>query len=376
MKVILAPDSFRGCMGSCEVCSHLALGIRDGCPDARVISFPMADGGEGSLDVLSAMLSAQSHRAHITGPTGKRVVASFDLAGRTGMIEMSRASGWSALQGDEEMDIMRTTSRGTGELMRKCLKMGARELLVCAGGTVTVDGGTGALRALGYTFLDGSGNHVGEGGGSLSSLRRICRSRSANELDDVTIRVLADVDSPPLGQRGAAQMFAPQKGASRSEVEALERGMANWVDVLEKHTENRLADLPCGGAAGGVSLGLHALVGAELVMGAKWILEKGGFLNLARDADLIITGEGSLDDQSLGGKVTVAVLEAGRSLSVPVAALCGRVRTDNDPGFCVTLGREIDDTDPIQSAIWLREAARRVTEEFLRSGGCRHSPRI
>ncbi len=327
MRVLVAPDKFRGTLSAADAAAAIAGGWERGDPAATVTRLPLADGGEGTLDALLAALAGEDHPTLVTGPLGEPVTARYGMVGagrdRTGVIEMAEASGLSLVP-PERRDPMRATTRGTGELMLAAVMSGATHLLVCVGGSATNDAGAGAVQALGFRLLDAEGADLGPGGAALLRLDRIDVSGRSPDLNGVEFVVATDVDNPLTGPRGASATFGPQKGASEEDVELLDRALARFADVLARDLGVEFRDVPGTGAAGGLAGGLMAFLGARLQSGARTVMEAAGFGARLREADVVVTGEGSFDHQSLGGKVPGAVIEAASQSGVPTFVLCGR----------------------------------------------------
>ncbi len=326
--MLAAFDGFKGSLGAREAGEAAAAGIRRVVPDAHVRVLPLADGGEGTAEILADAFGGEWRPAEVTHPRGRgRIRASWlkvtapPAHGPDAVVETARSSGL-VLVPPAERDPLVTTTRGTGELLARAVAEGARRIWLTLGGSATVDGGTGAARALGWRFLDGSGRDVPEGGGAL---HRIARLVPPPNPPDVEITALCDVDNPLLGPRGAAAVFGPQKGASPDAVERLEEGLAHLAHLVTEALGVDVAEGPGAGAAGGLGAGVVAFLGGTLVRGVDRILDAVEFSSALAGADWVLTGEGRLDDQSLDGKVVSGVLDRAGSAGVPVAVLAGRV---------------------------------------------------
>ena len=283
---------------------------------------PIADGGDGTLDVLVGSVGGKVMGVIARGPLGLPVRAHLgSLEDGTGVVEMAQASGY-ALVGDSERDPMRASSYGTGELLKGALARRPSRVFVALGGSATVDGGMGLARALGLRFLDADDKVLPDGGGALERLARIDASRLDSRIREAPVIALADVTNPLLGYDGAARAFGPQKGATDAQVEVLERGLERLAQRLQADLGSEVADLPGSGAAGGAGAMLAAL-GADLRSGAEVVLETLGFEQRIDGADLVVTGEGKLDKQSLSGKGPVAVARACEAKLVSCAAIAG-----------------------------------------------------
>lgn len=326
LRIVIAPDPFKGSMSAAEVAAHLAGGVKSALPRAEVRLVPMADGGEGTLEAVERARGGRRIRVRARGPLGDPVDAEFLLlGGGQAFVELARAAGL-PLVPPGKRDPLAASTFGVGEMILKAFESGATEILVGSGGSATVDGGTGALRALGVRFLDGHGKPVPEGG---RGLRRIAKVEVPDGLSTilsaVRFRVLCDVDNPLLGPEGAARVFGPQKGATPGMVEALEEGLAHFAGFAQEAAGEDVKIRAGAGSAGGFAAGLAAFLRAELVSGSLEVLRLVGFREAAKGADLAITGEGRIDGQTARGKGVCAVASASKELGVRCVAAAGRV---------------------------------------------------
>ena len=329
MKIILAPDKFKGNMTSPEVCAVIRSAFLAVMPDAEIVSLPMADGGEGTVDAVVAAAGGEIRTVKVTGPLGEAVTARFGLynGGRSGVLEMSSASGL-ALIPPEKRNPLRATTRGTGELLSAVLDCGVTDLTIGIGGSATVDGGAGMAQALGCHLLDAEGEELPPGAEYLTNLASIDASDTDPRIFQTKIRVACDVTNPLLGPEGAAAVYGPQKGATPEMVVALEQGLAV---LANRWKESRMLDSveqPGDGAAGGLGAGLRAFCHAQPVSGAKLIIDMLGLRNHLAGADLLITGEGCTDSQTESGKLCSEVAAAAHAFSVPVLLLSGALKGD------------------------------------------------
>ena len=326
MKIVFAPDKYKSCMTAPEVCAALHKAFRAVFPDAELVSLPMADGGDGTVEsVLSAAgENGERRRVSVTGPLGGRTEAVFGLInnGATAVLEMASASGI-ALLSPSELDPRRATTYGTGELIRHALDSGVREILIGIGGSATVDGGAGMAQALGYRLLDAEGNELPPGGAPLNRLAKIDPSGADPRIFRTRFLIASDVTSPLLGLAGAARVFGPQKGADPVCVEELERGLANLAECWKASGLLPDPDRPGDGAAGGLGAGLRAFCKAIPGSGAKLVMDTLHFRDHLRGASLVVTGEGRTDSQTGAGKLCGAVAEAAHADGVPVLLLSG-----------------------------------------------------
>lgn len=326
MRILIASDKFKGSATGSEVAAALADGIREVIPDAVVDAAPVADGGEGTVDAAVAS-GFTPVTVSVTGPTGRPVDATFAVRGDEAIIEMAAASGLDVLPNGEKA-ALEATSRGTGELIAAALDRGATSIVLGVGGSACTDGGAGMLQALGVA-LRTEDRPVRPGGAGLVDLVSADISGLDPRLAGVSVVLAADVDNPLLGDRGAAAVFAPQKGASADDVAVLEAGLARLAELVDPLPGVRAsASAPGAGAAGGVGYAALAVLGAVREPGIDVIQRLTGLADRIAGADLVITGEGSLDDQSLGGKTPLGVSAAAKRAGKPVVAVCGRTTLD------------------------------------------------
>lgn len=323
MRILLAPDSFKECLSAAEVCRALADGIAAVAPAAETLACPVADGGEGTAEVLASSLGGQFQTLATRQHLGEPLTAQWLWVPgrRLAVVECAAACGL-ALVPPERRDVRRASTRGVGELLAAALAAGPREILLTIGGSGTVDGGSGLARALGYRFLDAAGQDLPEGGGALARLARIVPP-PARPWADVQIEVACDVDNPLLGPRGAVAVFAPQKGATPEQLPPLEAGLARLAECCWRDLGVAVAELPGAGAAGGLGAGAVAFLGARLRPGIELVLDCLGFAERLRDCDLVLTGEGRTDAQTAGGKVCAGVARAAAAARVPCVILSG-----------------------------------------------------
>lgn len=323
--ILVAPGPFKGALSPAEAARAIAAGLRLVLPGVVVRSVPVADGGEGTADALVASAGGRRRPVDVTDPLGRPVRASLgELPGHTAVVELAQASGYERLA-DGERDPERATTRGTGQLIRAALDMGATTILVGLGGSATTDGGLGLAIALGARAFDAHGAELAGTGADMARVARLELSGLDPRLATATIRVACDVDTPFHGPGGAARVFGPQKGAGPEAVARLDAGLAHLAGVVRRQTGVDLQALPGSGAAGGAAGALAALLGAELVPGAPLVLDHLGMAGHLEGASLCITGEGSLDATSLAGKAPAALAAMCAARGVPCVALCGAV---------------------------------------------------
>jgi glycerate kinase len=323
MRVVVAPDKFEGSLRAAQVAEAIEAGLRRARADVEVVRLPLGDGGAGTLDT---MVAAGFERVPVaaTGPTGEPVAAAIAVDGARAFVEMAEASGLKRLPGDRRAPLAATTY-GTGELLAAALDRGARELVLGIGGSATTDGGAGMAAALGARLLDRAGAELPPGGAALLHLATVDVSGLDRRLAEARVTVACDVDNPLVGPEGAAHVFGPQKGAGPDEVLLLDSALRRYARVLADDLGVEVAEVPGAGAAGGLGAGAIAFLGAELRPGIELVLDLVGFDRALDGADLVVTGEGKLDAQSLRGKAPVGVARAAAAHGVPVVALAGAV---------------------------------------------------
>ena len=324
MRVVIAPDSFKESASAKAVARALAEGVRRAAPDAHIVEMPMADGGEGTVETLVEATGGTFIDKEATGPLGKPVEARYGLLGDgiTAVIEMTAASGLALVPRDRR-DPRFTTTRGTGELMADALERGVEHIILGLGGSATADGGAGMAQALGYHLLDGLGEELESGGAALVHLARIDASQKHGGLDSCKVLVASDVRNPLCGERGAARVYGPQKGATPEAVEVLDEALRHFAEIIARDLGKHVLDMPGAGAAGGLGAGLAAFAGGTLQPGVELIAEYCGLETHIRGADFVLTGEGGLNDQTLNGKTPFGVAQIAKRHGVPVIAVAG-----------------------------------------------------
>ncbi len=371
MRIVVAMDSFKGTLTALDACKTISDAISRVLSDATVILKPMADGGEGTA---RAMIEAGDGRwvpCKVMGPLPERnVEAGFAwFADGTALVEMAAASGLELLT-PEQLDPLRATTYGTGQLIAAAIHHGARKILLAVGGSATVDGGVGAAAALGWKFLDAEGGAVALGGAGLGDIGKIGKPGRPMI---VAVEVLCDVDNPLCGEHGAAKVYGPQKGATAEMVEQLERGLAHLADIVRAQLGTDIEHVPGAGAAGGLAAGAIAFMDATIVSGIETVMRRSNLQAELKSADWVITGEGSFDRQSLHGKVVSGILNLAMQSDTRVAVLAGQVKIGPDEyrklGIEAALGSKPDDL-PLADALknsrkLLHGAAQRLAQEYL-----------
>ena len=331
MKIVIAPDSFKGSLTAAEAADAIEIGFRAVYPDAEYVKVPMADGGEGTVQSLVDATSGTIINQSVIGPMGDMVSGFFGILGdsRTAVVEMAAASGIHLVK-PEERNIYLASSFGTGQLINAALDHGCDKLIIGLGGSATNDGGMGMMKALGGQFLDQSSAPLAPDVRALSQLARIDLQHLNPRLGKTEIVVACDVDNPLCGENGAARVFGPQKGATEEDIAVLDQALARYGDVLSNNTGRNIAVEPGAGAAGGMGAALIGLIDAVVKPGVDLVI---GIVELAKsivDADLVITGEGRIDSQTIHGKTPVGVAKIAKSHNLPVICIAGSVEDDAD----------------------------------------------
>lgn len=324
MRFVVAPDSYKGSLSAVNVAGIMAQALEQVFPKAEIIKVPIADGGEGTVDALLTAVGGKKCPVKVTGPLGEKVDAFFGLFpdGKTAVIEMAAASGLTLVP-IKMRNPLKTTSYGTGELIKMALEAGCEKIIVGLGGSATNDGGVGMAQALGMGFYNGHGQSLGFGGESLSSLSNIDILSLDSRIKNTKILAACDVDNPLCGLQGASAVFGPQKGATPEMIEQLDLGLARLAGKIKENVGIDVLDLPGAGAAGGLGGGLVGLLGAELQPGIDIVVESTGLDKIIEEADLVITGEGQTDFQTARGKGPVGVAQIAKKHRVPVIAISG-----------------------------------------------------
>ncbi|HEY50164.1 MAG TPA: glycerate kinase [Dehalococcoidia bacterium] len=326
MKIIIAPQSFKGSLSAPEAARAMALGVGRVLPDAEMVLVPMADGGEGTVEALVDATGGRMIKAEVTGPLGERVKAGWGILGDgvTAVIEMAAASGITLIP-PQRLNPLVATTFGTGELIREALDNGCRKLLIGIGGSGTNDGGAGMVQALGVSLLNDRGKELLRGGAALAKLAKIDMSGLDSRLAECQIEAAYDVNNPLCGESGASMVYGPQKGATAEMARQLDSALAHYAKLIESTLGVDVMNLPGAGAAGGMGAGLAAFLGARLLPGMDIVSEAVGLEERLRGASLVLTGEGRIDGQTLFGKVVAGVAARAKALNVPVVAIVGEI---------------------------------------------------
>jgi glycerate kinase len=330
MKIVIAPDSFKESLSAMEVAIEIEAGFKEIFPHAQYLKMPVADGGEGTVQAMIDATSGRRIEVTVSGPLGEPVPAFYGLTGGdlVAVIEMAAASGL-ALVAPHLRNPLRTSSHGTGELIRCALDAGARRFVLGVGGSATNDGGAGMLQALGVRLLDAQGADLAPGGGALAQLARIDASHLDPRIKECIFDIACDVSNPLVGPQGASVVFGPQKGATAEMVRQLDANLLHYANVIARDHGAEIADVPGAGAGGGISAAMMAFLGGRLRPGSEIVTDAIGLDLALHDADLVITGEGRVDSQSIHGKTPIGVARVAQRHGKPVIAIAGSLSADS-----------------------------------------------
>lgn len=324
MRIVVAPDSYKGSLSATAVCNAMEEGIHSVFPNASIRKLPIADGGEGTMEALVSATGGKLVHENVLNPLGESVDSFWGILGdnETGVIELAAASGL-MLVAENKRDPLITTSYGTGQLIKAALNRGLRKLIIGIGGSATNDGGMGMLQALGVKFLDAEGKELPFGGNALARLDRIDPTGLDSRVAETQIIVACDVNNPLCGPQGASAIYGPQKGATIEMVEVLDRALSRYEEVARKTTGKDVANVPGAGAAGGFGAGLLFFTDAVLRPGVQIVLEAVGFESMLKETDIVFTGEGCTDYQTVNGKAPVGVARIASAQGVPTICISG-----------------------------------------------------
>jgi glycerate kinase len=331
MKIVVAPDSFKGSLTAVEVSDAIEQGIREIFPQAEIVKIPMADGGDGTVQCLVNATGGKILREKVTGPLGDEVLASYGILGdkKTAVIEMAEASGLTLVPENRRNPLI-TTTYGTGQLIKSALDQGCRKMIIGIGGSATNDGGAGMVQALGVKLLDKGGEEIGFGGGELKKVFRINTKYLDNRLSETKVLIASDVSNPLCGPKGASQVYGPQKGATSEMIKKLDESLVYFAEIIKRDLNKDIKDIPGAGAAGGLGASLIAFLDAELRPGIEIIIEIVKLERAIKDADLVVTGEGKIDNQTIYGKAPIGVAKIAKKYNVPVIAVAAIIGDDAD----------------------------------------------
>jgi glycerate kinase len=371
MKIIIAPDKFKGSLTAFEVCQSIGDGIRNIYPQCEIISLPMADGGDGFSSLIQYYLYTETVNCDTVDPLLRPTQANYqwDKKNNTAIIELAAASGLVLLK-EKERNPLLTSTYGTGLLVKDAIKKGARNIILGIGGSATNDGGTGILSALGFRFLDENEQELIANGENLAAIKQIV----VPLLPTIAFEIACDVRNVLYGSDGASFIYAPQKGANPQQVEILDKGMMNLAEVLYRQTCRQIAHIPGSGAAGGIAASLLSFFDAKMMQGVDMIIDISGFKQLIQNTDLVITGEGRIDHQSLEGKVIGIIASLAHEKNVPVIAFCGKMDLNADQlqktglAAAYAIGESVPLEESMKNAaILLTEKSKEVIKGFFRT---------
>lgn len=331
MKIVVAPDSFKGSLTAIEVSDAIEKGIKEVFPEAEIVKIPMADGGDGTVQCLVNATGGEILKEKVVGPLGDEVLASYGILGdkKTAVIEMAEASGLNLVPENKRNPLI-TTTYGTGQLIKAALDHGCRKMIIGIGGSATNDGGAGMVQALGAKLIDKDGEEIGFGGGELKKVFRIDTKYLDNRLSETKVLIASDVSNPLCGPKGASRIYGPQKGATPEIIEELDESLAYFAEIIKRDLNKDIKDIPGAGAAGGLGASLMAFLDAELRLGIEIIIEIVKLEQAIKDADLVITGEGKIDSQTIYGKAPIGVAKIAKKYNIPVIAVAAIIGDDAD----------------------------------------------
>ena len=382
MKIVIAPDSYKESLTAIEVATEIEAGFREIFPQAKYVKLPMADGGEGTVAALVAATGGSLVAQEVTGPLGEPIEAYYGLTGdgKTAVIEMAAACGL-ALVAPQLRNPLKSTTYGVGELIKGALDAGISHLIIGIGGSATNDGGAGMLQALGANLLDHGGHEIGFGGGALVDLDRIDISNLDSRLKRCRMETACDVDNPLTGPKGASAVFGPQKGATPEMVAQLDDNLAHFAALIDRDLGVQVDNLPGAGAAGGMGAALRAFCGSVLRPGIDIVMETVGLEGAVQGADLVITGEGRIDSQTIHGKAPIGVARVAKRFGKPVIAIAGSLSPDVnvvyeygiDAVFSVLSQVGTAEEAFLSAAANVRSASRNIAAILKLGGSCPNS---
>ncbi len=332
-KFLLIPDSFKGTMSSDEICSIMEKAVRHNYHDAQIISIPVADGGEGSVEAFLKAMGGEKVKITVKGPFFQDMEAFYGIVeeGKTAIIEMAACAGLPLVENNP--DPTKTTTYGVGQLIEDAISRGCKKIIMGLGGSCTNDAGAGAAAALGVVFTNDRGDAFIPTGGTLKDIAHIDKSKLLPSLKEIELITMCDIDNPLYGEKGAAYVFAPQKGATPEVVKDLDEGLRHLDQILQKDLNLSLAEIKGAGAAGGMGCGMVAFFGSALQMGIETVLDTVKFDELLKDADYVFSGEGKIDTQSIRGKVVIGIAKRTKKANVPLIAFVGDIGDDIEEAY-------------------------------------------
>ncbi len=329
MKILVAPNSMKGSLNAFDFADVIEKAFLDCSDSFEIRKIPVADGGDFTGEVLKQNLDARQIDLEVEGPLREKVPSKYFISGETAIIEMAEASGMKLVH-SSKLNPLKASTFGTGELIANAILKGCKQIFIAIGGSATVDGGAGMMEALGFKFFDKEGNKLEGNGKNLAFIQKIVIPEIPTNL---SIKIICDVDNPLLGKNGAATVFAPQKGATEEMVEQLEKGLKNWSEVIQELTGKNYSNIKGAGAAGGMAVPLMAFLNAEIVPGAEFVLSQLNFEEHVKWADIVITGEGKIDNQTLNNKAPLVVSKLARKYNKPVFAIAGKTEKEASSAF-------------------------------------------
>ena len=332
-KVILIPDSFKGTLSSMQICDIWSAKVQEYFPECQIVSIPVADGGEGSVDCFLTALGGKKIKAFVKNPYFEETESFYGLLndGKTAVIEMAACAGLPLVENRKNPCL--TTTYGVGQLILDAVKQGAKKIIIGLGGSSTNDGGCGAASAAGIRFYNQAGEAFIPVGGTLHEIERISFEKRSPLLNGIEIITMCDIDNPMYGPNGASYVFAPQKGADPQAVDFLDKGLRHLSAILERDLHLNISQIPGSGAAGAMGAGMVAFFGSQLQMGIETVLDTVHFSQVVSDADMVFTGEGKFDQQSLHGKAVIGIAKRAKEKNIPVIVLTGGVENDMDAAY-------------------------------------------
>ncbi len=366
IKILIAPDSFKESLSAVNVAKYLEVGLKKANSDFDIVKLPMADGGEGTVRSLIAATNGNLVKEKVKGPLANEVEAFYGILGngKTAVIEMAAASGL-PLVPVKKRNPGKTTTYGTGELIKSALERGIEKIIIGIGGSATNDCGVGMAQALGAKILNSKGQQISFGGENLSKIKRIDLSSLDNRIEDVEIKIACDVDNPLYGKNGAAYVYAPQKGATKEQVKKLDKGLHHISEIIRRDLLKNVSKIPGAGAAGGLGAGLMAFLDAKLRPGIEIVIEASKIRDKLEDIDLVITGEGKIDSQTIAGKTPIGVAKVAKEKDISVIGIAGTIGSEAekiyDHGIDVFFSI-------IDSPITLDEAIDRTSDLLISTG--------
>ncbi len=376
MKIVLAPDSFKGSLTSIQAADAMEKGIKKAIKDAEIAKVCIADGGEGTVDAIVSMTHGQYVHTKVEGPLGEKVNATWGLCntekGKTAVIEMAAASGI-LITPQDNRNIKKASTYGTGQLIKAALDSGAQCIIIGIGGSATNDGGAGMAQALGASLFDKNGRELSRGGAALSELHSIDIRNLDPRLDYTEILIASDVKNPLCGPHGCSAVYGPQKGATPQDIKMLDNALENYAKISKRDIGIDIKDFPGAGAAGGLGAGLMLFANGKMEPGIDLVLNIIGFEKIVKDADLVFTGEGFTDSQTANGKAPIGVASIAKKFNIPVICLSGGISADADELYshgidvvCGTPCSPVSLDDCIKNATTMLEnAAHRITRCIL-----------